>query len=106
MVDSLKREKYVNLVDFQQRVNYYFRLKASSVLAESTPNVDDLKLAKAIYANAAGVKDMCRIVVVNTSIGTAIDSGDPIPDTDIEWALVTDVQFHNLAVSYVAAGLI
>ncbi len=106
MANALKRQNYADHGEFQQRVGYYFWERSKAVLADSGINADDLKLAKAVYASQVNKKDMCLTLITNTSVGTTIDGDGAPTDSDIEWAVVTDNQFHNLALAYVAAGLI
>jgi len=106
MADALKRQSYADHTAFQRRVAYYFWDQAKIVLADDTPDADDLAFAKAVYGGQVKIKDMCLTVITNTSIGTSIDNETEPTDSDIEWAVKTDNQFHNLALAYSAAGLI
>lgn len=105
MADALKRQNYAEHKEFQQRAGYYFWLRSAAVLADASPDADDLKLAKAVYAGQVSLKDMGLTIITNTSIGTTLDGDGAPTDSDIEWAVITDNQFHKLAVAYVAAGL-
>ena len=91
---------------FQDRCLYYMYDKAAAVFAESSPDADDLLLAKALWANQVKIEDMARIVVTNATIGAAVDSETTVAESDIEYAIVSGGSFHELALSYKAAGLI
>jgi len=106
MADAIKRQSYADHDGFQKRVAYYFWDQARAVLAQETPDADDLAFAKGVYAGQVKIKDMCLTVITNTSIGTSIDGGSEPSDSDLEWAVKTDNQFHNLALAYQAAGLL
>jgi len=106
MTDAIKRISKSKDAQFQDRVRYYMWDRAKEILAESTPNTDDLALAKAVYAGQVAEQHMALMCITNTSIGSSIDAGSEVADTDIEWAIKTDNQFHNLALGYKAAGLI
>lgn len=106
MANAIKRMNKVDNTAFQKRCEYYMYQKAAAIFAASSPDADDLLLAKALWANQVQVKDMVRIVVTNTTIGAAIDAGTDVAESDIEYVIITDTAFHNLALSYKAAGLI
>lgn len=106
MANAIKRQGYANHEGFGLRVSYYFWEKAKEVLAAETPDATDLLFAKAVYAGQVSVRDMCLTVITNTSIGSAIDNDSAPSDSDIEWAVKTDNQFHNLALAYETSGLI
>ena len=106
MADAIKRQSYADHDGFQKRVGYYFWERAKEVLAQETPDTDDLAFAKQVYAGQVKYKDMCLTVISNSSVGTSIDGGTEPSDSDLEWAVKTDNQFHNLALAYAAAGLV
>lgn len=106
MADALKRISKSKDKAFQDRCMYYMYQKAAAVFAQGTPDADDLLLAKALWAGQVKIEDMARIVVTNSSIGTVIDNDTAVSESDIEWAIVTDDTFNELAQSYKAAGLI
>jgi hypothetical protein len=106
MTDALKRISKTKDQAFQDRCSYYMYQKAAAVFAETTPDADDLLLAKALWANKVSMQDMARIVVTNAPIGAAIDAGNTPAEGDIEYVIVTAGSFHQLALAYKSAGLI
>jgi len=106
MANAAKRMNKTKEKIFQDRCEYYMYQKASAVFAQETPDADDLLLAKALWAKQVNVVDMARVVVTNSSIGTAIDNDTAVSESDIEYVIVTDTAFNNLATAYKAAGLI
>lgn len=106
MADALKRIGKSKDKAFQDRCTYYMYEKAAAVFAQETPDADDLLLSKALWAGQVKIEDMARIVTTNATIGAAIDAGNTPVESDIEYVIVTDTYFHDLAVSYKAAGLI
>ena len=106
MANSLKRMLYAEEAGFQKRVAYYFWLRASQVMALAEPDATELAFAKAVYSDRVSKKDMCLVVITNTTVGTTIDGGSDPTENDLEWSVITDNQFGNLAQSYNAAGLI
>ena len=106
MADAAKRISKTKDLSFQDRCTYYMYQKAAAVFAEATPDADDLLLAKALWANKVSMQDIARIVVTNATIGAAIDAGNDPTESDIEYVIVTDGSFHQLALAYKSAGLI
>ena len=110
MTDALKRISKTKDQAFQDRCSYYMYQKAAAVFAETTPDADDLLLAKALWAGQVNFEDIARIAVTNFDIGTAIDAGNTPAESDIEWIVYSeDVGargFHQLALAYKSAGLI
>lgn len=106
MADSLKRITKAKDRQFQDRVGFYMWNQANVIFDQETPDPDDLSIAKAIFANQVSLYDMAMIVITNATIGTKIDSDQAVPDSDIEYSIVTENKFHDLAESYKAAGLI
>jgi hypothetical protein len=91
---------------FQDRCFWYMHQKAAAVFAQETPDADDLLLAKALWAGQVKTEDMARIVLTNATVGAAVDAGTDVTESDIEYVIVSDTAFNDLAVSYRAAGLI
>lgn len=108
MTDAIKRIGTARTKQFQDMNEYYIRAKATSVLTDGSPDTDDLKLAKAVYSRTVNREDIAMIAVDNSTIGAAIDEGNDIQESWVEyvWVGVDSPSFHNLAVSMVAAGLI
>ena len=106
MADAFKRIAATKDKSFQDRCFWYMHQKAATVFAQETPDADDLLLAKALWAGQVKAEDMARIVATNSSIGGDIDNGNAVGESDIEYVIVTDTAFHDLATAYKAAGLI
>ena len=106
MADSLKRITAARDKQFQDRVSYFMWQQANAVLDTETPNEDDLALAKGVIARQINVEDMTMIVITNATVGIAIDAGNAVSDSEIEYVVATENKFHDLALSYKAAGLI
>ena len=106
MADAMKRMNATKDQAFQDRCEYYMYQKAAAVFAQETPDADDLLLAKALWAGQVNAKDIARIVVTNATVGAAIDIDTAVTESDIEYVIVTDTAFHDLATAYRAAGLI
>jgi hypothetical protein len=106
MADALKRISITKNVPFQERCTYYMYQKAAAVFAQETPDADDLLLAKALWAGQVKAEDMARIVVTNATVGGKVDADTTVPDSDIEYVVMTETKFHDLASAYKSAGLI
>lgn len=106
MADSLKRMNKVKEGPFQLKNEFYVRQKAESVLSESTPDPDDLKLAKAVFAGTVNIENFTYVSVLNSTIGTAIDAGSAVAENDIEYVWISTTGFHDIALSLSSAGLI
>ena len=106
MADAGKRISKTKDAWFQDRCEYYMYQKAAAVFAAGTPDADDLLLSKALWAGQVNRQDIARIVVTNASIGTAIDVGTEVSEGDVEYVIITDTAFHQLALAYKSAGLI
>lgn len=106
MADALKRITKAKSKQFQDKVAYYMWQQANVVLDQETPNVDDLALAKAIIARQVNMEDMTMVAMTNATIGSKIDSDTEIPDSDIEYVVVSENKFNVLASAYKSAGII
>lgn len=106
MADALKRIYMAKTEGFQGRCRWYMYQKAAAIFDQETPDTDDLLLAKALWSNQVRMEDMAMIVLTNSTIGAAVDAGNAVLDSDIEYVIMTDTAFHNLALAYKAAGLI
>jgi len=106
MADALKRMYMAKTDGFQKRCCWYMYQKAAVIFAQDPPDADDLLLAKALWANQVKLEDMAMIVLTNSTIGDAVDAGNAVTESDIEYVIITDTAFHNLALAYKAAGLI
>ena len=106
MAIAFKRISMTKDQEFQDRCEHYMYQKAAAVFADGSPDADDLLLAKALWAGQVNRQDIARIVVTNASIGSAIDAGTAVSEGDVEYVIVTDTAFHQLALAYKSAGLI
>ena len=106
MADALKRIQKARDKQFQDRVAFYMWQQANSVLDASNSDADDLELAKKIIARTVDVEDMAMVVITNATIGSDIDSDTNPTDSDIEYVVVTENKFHDLATAYKAVGVI
>ena len=106
MPNSTLRMNITKDKSFQDRCMYYMYQQADVVFNQGTPDADDLLLAKALWAGQVNIEDMARIVVTNATVGAAIDAGNAVPDSDIEYVITTGNKFHDLALAYKSAGLI
>ena len=106
MADALKRINITKNQPFQDRCQYYMFQKAAAIFADGSPDADDLLLAKALWAGNVKAEDMARIVVTNATVGGKVDSNTEVPDSDIEYVIMTEGKFHSLALAYKSAGLI
>jgi len=110
MADALKRVSKTKDKAFQDRCAYYMYAKAAVIMAQETPDANDLLLAQALWAGKVNFEDIARIVVTNSDIGAAIDSDNNPAESAIEWVIYSDDAgakgFHQLALAYKAAGLI
>lgn len=98
MADSAKRMTWAKTAENQNRVDYYLFQKALSVMAEETPNADQLAFAKQIYSGQHNSLACAKVVASNSTIGTAVDADNAVSETDIEYVVVTD-QWDNMAVA-------
>ena len=98
MADSLKRISKAKDAQFQDRIDYYLFQKSLSVMAEASPDADELAFAKKVYAGEHNLLACAKVVVSNATIGTAIDAGNQPSEGDIEYVVVTD-QWNNMAVA-------
>ena len=106
MANAFRRISATKDSEFQDRCEWYMYQKAAAIFGQETPDGDDLLLAKASWAGQVNIQDMARIVATNSSIGADLDAGTAVEESDIEYVIITDTAFHDLAVSYKAAGLI
>ena len=109
MADALKRVGMSRYKPFQDRCMYFFYQHADTVFGQGQDaDANDLALAKHIWAGSASREDMAFAVMSNSTIGGYIDNDNPdsITDSDIEYAVVTEDRFNQLAQSYSAAGMI
>ena len=105
-MDAVKRRNIIKDSVFKTRVAEYFYLKANSVLLDDNPVLDELAFAKAIFAGQVKEEDMTRIVAYNSTIGSAIDAGNDILESDIEYSVLNESRFSMLADAYKAMGVI
>lgn len=110
MADAIKRVGMSRNKPFQDRCMYFMYQQADTVFGQDTPDPDDLALAKALWAGQVKAEDMARVVMTNATIGGHIDNDETITDAEItdaeiEYVVVTENKFHDLALAYSAAGL-
>lgn len=96
MADSAKRITWAKTEENQMRIDYYLFQKALSVMAEVTPNANQLAFAKQVYNGQHNLLACTKVVVSNATIGSNIDTGTDVPEADIEYVVVTD-QWQNIA---------
>ena len=106
MADATKRMNISRDNAFQDQCKYYMYQQAGVIFGQAEPDADDLLLAKALWAGKVNAEDMARIVVTNATVGAAVDAGNAVLGSDIEFVITTDNKFHSLALAYKAAGLI
>jgi len=106
MADALKRINMARDKEFQDKVAYYMWQQANTVLDVTTPDTDDLDLAKGILARQINYEDMAMVAMTNATIGGHIDAGTAVSDSEIEYVIVTENKFHDLATAYKSAGII
>ena len=85
---------------------YFMFEQAAVVFGQETPDADDLLLAKALWSGQVKAEDMARVVMTNATVGGKIDNEAEVLDNEIEYVVMTENKFHDLATSYKAAGLI
>lgn len=105
-MDAIKRRNAIKSQTFKLQVSEYFYQKANEILLAETPDPDELAFSKAVFARRVQEEDMTRIVAYNSVIGSAIDSGIDIPDSDVAYSVLTESRFTMLAQIYKAAGLV
>jgi hypothetical protein len=81
-------------------MHFYLFGKAKAVMAEATPATDQLELAQRVYAGTVNLLAVGLICATNATIGAAVDAGNAVSESDIEYVIVTE-QWANLA----AAGV-
>jgi len=106
MANSGKRIRMSKDAEFQNRCFWHMHQKAAAIFAQETPDADDLLLAKALWAGQVNQEDVARVVLTNATVGAAVDADTEVTESDIEYVIVSDTAFNDLAVSYRAAGLI
>lgn len=106
MADALKRITAARDKQFQGRVSFFMWQQANTVLDDPAPDADDLSFAKSILSRQVSAEDMAMVVMTNATVGGKVDADQDVPDSDIEFVVVTENKFHDLAAAYKAAGLI
>ena len=96
MAESLKRIAWSRDKETQDRINYYMFQKAKSILTEGTASPAQLAMSQRIYNQTVNLFAACMICATNPTIGAAIDAGNAVTKTDIEYVVVTD-QWENMA---------
>jgi len=106
MADAIKRIGMSRAKPFQDRCMYFMFAQADVIFGQTTPDADDLLLAKALWSGQVKPEDIARVVITNVTIGGKIDNGTEVLDSELEYVVMTENKFHDLATSYKAAGLI
>ena len=96
MADSLKRVVWAKDAQNQDRINYYLFQKSLAVMAEATPDPDELAFARNIYAGDFNAFACAMVVVSNATIGAVIDADGTPSENDIDFVVSSD-QWANLA---------
>jgi len=98
--------------EFRDYCEFFLMEKAFQVLLASSPNADDLGLAKLVIVRKAPIDQVAFAAVYDATLGGLIDAnvapGHALVINDTVSGLIRTAiqgQFHNLAVSYRAAGL-
>jgi hypothetical protein len=104
MADSRLRHAWATSSDAQNRIKYYLYAHAMTIFGQDPPDADDLAFAKKVYRGEASLYAMACVLMASTSIGDTIDSNGTPTDSDIEWAVITDNQFHNMALADAAGS--
>jgi hypothetical protein len=81
-------------------MHYYLFAKARLVRAEAAPAADQLALADRIYNGTVNLLAVGLVCSTNATIGAAVDAGNAVAESDIEYVILTD-QWANMA----AAGV-
>lgn len=97
---------------FRDYCEFFLIERAFQVLLSGTPNADDLELAKLVIARRAPIDQVAFATVYDATLGDLIDAnivpGQALVISDAVATMIRTAiqgQFHNLAVSYRAAGL-
>ena len=98
--------------EFRDYCEFFLMERAFQVLLAASPNADDLELAKLIIAKHVNVDQVAFAAVYEANLGGLIDAnivpGQALVISGAVAGLIQkaiQTQFHNLAVSYRAAGL-
>lgn len=111
MVDSLKRISMANNPDFQKRCLVFMLEKAQAVLAQESPDADELKLAEALWTNnSLDFQKISFLVLGNPSIGNCCDAKQEITDNDLNYVMFTETlaenKFNQIAKIFSKLGVI
>lgn len=104
MANSGKRSKWAKSAYAQDQIRYYLYAHSVTIFGQASPDTDDLAYAKKVYRGQADLYAMACVLMANTSIGDTIDSDGSPSDSDIEWAIVADNQYHNMATADAAGS--
>ena len=104
MANSVLRSNWAKDKMAQDRIRYYLYAHSMTIFGQETPDADDLAYAKKVYRGEADLYAMACVLMANSSIGTTVDGGGKPADSDIEWAIITDDQFHNMATADAAGS--
>lgn len=99
MADSLKRITMAKDAQFQDRCKYYAMEKAKVVMAQGSPNANELALSKEVVNGTAPMFDLAIMVISESTIGTTVDGGGTPVESDVAWAVTADESgvFRKLA---------
>ena len=103
MADSLKRITWAKDAQVQDRIDFYLFQKAISIMAQETPDADELAFSKDVYVGKVNLLACAKVVVSNATIGAVVDAGNAVSESDMEYVIATD-QWHNMAVAAEAAN--
>ena len=108
MADALKRISKARSKPFQDKNEFYIRIKAESIFGQDPPEANDLALAQAVYARQINREDIAMVAVQNHEIGIAIDADNEPLESAIEWVWTgaESNAFSDFADSLIAAGVI
>lgn len=100
MADAIKRIQWSNDKETQDIITYYLFQKAKAVLTAGTAPQAELDFAQRVYNQSYNKFAASMICASNTTIGAAVDAGNTVAESDIEYVVTTD-QWANMA----AAGV-
>ena len=100
MANAIKRVQWSNDKETQDRITFYLFQKAKAVLTAGTADQAELDFSERIYNQSYNKFAAGMICASNATIGTAVDAGNVVAESDIEYVVGTD-QWSNMA----AAGV-
>ncbi len=100
MANSIKRVQWSRDAETQDRVTYYMFQKSKEVITLGTADQKELDLAARVYNQSFNSFAACMICASNATIGSAVDAGTLVADSDIEFVVGTD-QWANMSLAEV-----